>query len=179
MDDLAFESRTDVRLGECVRMAQAKTGALMGCACALGALSASDDERSIGPARAFGEQLGFAFQLIDDILGIWGDPAVTGKPVHSDLSSRKKSLPVVAALTSGTEAGSELAALYGGTGPLPDDDLASAVALVTAAGGRRWAEAEASRQLEGALAELHGFGVSARATAELEALARLVTTRDH
>ena len=179
MDDLAFESRSDVRLEECVRMAQAKTGALMGCACALGALSATDDEASIRHARAFGERLGFAFQLIDDILGIWGDPAVTGKPVHSDLSSRKKSLPVVAALTSGTEAGRELAALYDGTGPLPVDDLAPAVALVTAAGGRSWAEAEAVRQLEGALAELHCFGVSARATAELEALARLVTTRDH
>jgi geranylgeranyl diphosphate synthase type I len=179
MDDLAFESRSDVGLGECMRMAQAKTGALMGCACALGALSANDDEASIGHARCFGEQLGFAFQLIDDILGIWGDPVLTGKPIHSDLSTRKKSLPVVAALASGTEAGRELAALYGGTGPLPAADLASAVALVTAAGGRSWAEAQATRQLEGALAELHVFGVSPRATAELERLARLVTTRDH
>ena len=49
--------------------------------------------------RAFGEHLGLAFQHVDDLLGIWGDPAVTGKPVFSDLRNRKKSLPVVAALT--------------------------------------------------------------------------------
>ncbi len=98
MADLAFESRGDVRLEECMSMARAKTAALLGCSCALGVLSATGDERAIEHARAFGERLGLAFQLIDDILGIWGDPAVTGKPAHSDLQARKKSLPVVAAL---------------------------------------------------------------------------------
>ena len=118
MADLAFESRGDVELEECMTMAHAKTAALMGCSCALGVLSATPDERAIGHARAFGERLGLAFQLIDDILGIWGDPAVTGKPAHSDLATRKKSLPVVAALTSDTAAGRRLAALYDSGDPL-------------------------------------------------------------
>ena len=55
--------------------------------------------------REFGEHVGLAFQFVDDLLGIWGDPGVTGKAVYSDLVNRKKSLPVVATLTSGTAAG--------------------------------------------------------------------------
>ena len=48
--------------------------------------------------REYGDHLGLAFQLVDDLLGIWGDPAVTGKPIWSDLRQRKKSLPVASAL---------------------------------------------------------------------------------
>ena len=91
----------------------------------------------------FGAHVGLAFQLTDDLLGIWGAPEVTGKPVRSDLRARKKSLPVVAALTSGTEAGRELAALLAQPEPLTEDEL---VARGRAGrGGRRpeWAETEA------------------------------------
>lgn len=178
MADLAFESRAEVRLGECIDMALAKTGALLGCACALGQLFATGDEARIEHARAFGERLGLAFQLVDDNLGIWGDPALTGKAVHSDLSARKKSLPVVAALSSATPEGHELALLYGRPEALSADELARAATLVAASGGRAWSEAEAATQLAAALAELHAAGVSGRAAAELETLARLVTTRD-
>ncbi|WP_262403000.1 polyprenyl synthetase family protein [Actinomadura sp. CNU-125] len=69
---------------------------------------------------SFGERVGLAFQLADDLLGIWGDPDVTGKPVHSDLRNRKQSLPVVAALESGTPAGGELAEIYRRDAPLAD-----------------------------------------------------------
>jgi geranylgeranyl diphosphate synthase type I len=179
MADLAFEARGDVNLDECLGMARSKTAALLGCACALGALSATAGATQLAHARAFGERLGLAFQLVDDVLGIWGDPAVTGKAVHSDITARKKSLPVVAALTSGTAAGRELAELYDGRHALSAKDVASAATLVTAAGGRAWTEAEARRQLAGALDELRAFGAGGRAASELRDLARLVTTRDH
>jgi geranylgeranyl diphosphate synthase type I len=179
MADLAFEARDDVELEECMGMARSKTGALLGAACALGALSADVDMTRLAHARAFGEHLGLAFQLVDDILGIWGDPAVTGKPVHSDIAARKKSLAVVSALRSGTAAGRDLAVLYARHEPLSAEDVASAAALVTDSGARSWCEAAASRQLTAALDELRGVAVSGRATSELKALARLVTTRDH
>jgi geranylgeranyl diphosphate synthase type I len=176
--DLAFEARGDVSLQECMGMARGKTGSLLGCACALGALFATRDDARIEHARVFGERLGLAFQLVDDVLGIWGDPALTGKAVHSDISARKKSLPVVAALTSETAAGRELGRLYARAEPLSADDVATAAALVTTAGGRAWSEAEASRQLAAALDDLSRAGASGRAADELAALARLVTTRD-
>ena len=109
-EDLAFESRGDVTLPECIEMAGDKTAALMACACTIGAVHVgAPAELAMGLAE-FGGHVGLAFQLTDDLLGIWGAPEVTGKPVRSDLRARKKSLPVVAALTSGSEPG-EVASL--------------------------------------------------------------------
>lgn len=176
--DLAFEARGDVDLPECLRMAEGKTGALQGCACALGALFGGGNREQVEHLRSFGAHLGLAFQHVDDLLGIWGDPAVTGKPVHSDLSSRKKSLPVVAALTGGSAAGRELAALYLREEPLSGTDLVHAAELIDVAGGRAWSQAQADDLLAQALGDLQSAAPTARAAAELGALARLVTRRD-
>ncbi|TKG71183.1 family 2 encapsulin nanocompartment cargo protein polyprenyl transferase [Prauserella endophytica] len=177
--DLEFERRTDVTLPECVRMAERKTGALVGCACALGALAGGAGPEQVLLLRRFGERLGLAFQLVDDLLGIWGTESVTGKPAFSDLRNHKKSLPVVAALTSGTPAGRELARLYLREEPLEGDDLTRAAELIATAGGRGWTQARADALLEQAWRDLTSAGVVPRATAELGALARLVTRRDH
>jgi geranylgeranyl diphosphate synthase, type I len=177
--DVAFEGRRDVVLAECLAMAMGKTGALLGCACGLGALFGGGGPEQVEHLRAFGKDLGLAFQLVDDLLGIWGDPVVTGKPVYSDLRSRKKSLPVVAALTSGTPAGRELAGLYHREQPLSDADLVQAAELVEAAGGRSWSQAQADELLARALQRLRLAGPASRSIVELGALARLATRRDH
>ncbi len=177
--DLAFESRDDVRLPEVVTMAQRKTSALIGAACALGATFGGAGPEAIEHFRSFGERLGLAFQHVDDLLGIWGDPSVTGKPVHADLGRRKKSLPVVAALASGTPAGAELAELYRGEGPLANGDLGRAAALVESAGGRAWSLAQIDRLWAAALDDLDAARPSARPRAELHELAELVVRRDH
>ena len=98
----------------------------------------------------FGSHAGLAFQLVDDLLGIWGAPEVTGKPVWSDLRTSKKTLPVVAALSAGTAEAGELGDLLARAEPLTEDDLAQAAGLVEAAGGRTWTENEATTQLEAA-----------------------------
>jgi geranylgeranyl diphosphate synthase type I len=156
-------------------MAAGKTGALLGCACALGAELGGGSREQVEQLRGFGEKVGLAFQLTDDLLGIWGDPAVTGKPVFSDLQNRKKSLPVVAALTSGTTAGHELAALYLGEDPL---DLLRAAELIELAGGRTWAQTRAEELLAESLHHLHAVNPPPRAAAELTALAQLIAHRD-
>src|SRR5262249_17896816 len=73
-------------------------------------------------------------------------PEVTGKPVRSDLRARKKSLPVVAALSAGTAEARGLAALLAREEPLSEDDLVRAAGLVEAAGGKTWTENEAGPQ---------------------------------
>lgn len=174
--DVAFTNRSDVGLAECVAMAVGKTGSLMRCACALGATAGGASPDRTAHLGLFGEHLGLAFQHMDDLLGIWGDPALTGKPVHSDLASRKRSLPVVAALTSGTPAGQELATLYITEAPL---DLPRAAALVEAAGGRAWSQARIAQLLDQALRTLETAVADTRASAELAALAQLATDRTH
>jgi geranylgeranyl diphosphate synthase, type I len=175
--DVDFERQEVVELADCERMAASKTGALIGCSCALGALFGDGGAAQVQRLRAFGAHVGLAYQHVDDLLGIWGDPAATGKPVFSDLRSRKKSLPVVFALTSDTSAGRTLARLYRRAGELSADDLRRAAMFVDAAGGRTWSRGEADELLALALTELDAVG-HGPAAAELMALARLVTRRD-
>ncbi|HKS47922.1 MAG TPA: family 2 encapsulin nanocompartment cargo protein polyprenyl transferase [Amycolatopsis sp.] len=175
--DLAFEQRDDVEPAECRAMAEGKTGALLGCAAALGALFGGGSPEQVRALDAFGRKLGLAFQFVDDLLGIWGEPAKTGKPVHSDLANRKKSLPVVAALCSGTPAGAELAALYRKPDRLSKEDLARAARLVELAGGRAWAREEAEDLRDRALAHLRAADPDPAAARDLELLAHLTTSR--
>ncbi|RSS80454.1 polyprenyl synthetase family protein [Streptomyces sp. WAC06614] len=173
--DCAFEERPQVPLDECLTMAVAKTGALLGCACAMGALYAGAGPDEVDAMDAFGREAGLAFQLIDDLLGIWGDPEHTGKPAGADLIARKKSLPVVAALTSGTAAGEELAALY--AGPMTGDDVRRAAEAVDRAGGRDWAQAHAADRMGRAVQQLARAVPDLAAAGGLLALAEFVTRR--
>src|ERR1700684_4038473 len=109
--DLAFERRDNVTLDECLQMAGDKTAALMACACSIGAIGVGAPAELAMGLAGFGAHAGLSFQLTDDLLGIWGAPEVTGQPVRADLRARKKSLPVVAALTGGTRAGDDLGEL--------------------------------------------------------------------
>lgn len=173
--DCAFEQRAHVSLDECLTMATAKTGALLGCACALGALYAGAGPDEVDAMDAFGREAGLAFQLIDDLIGIWGDPGHTGKPAGADLLARKKSLPVVAALTSGTTAGEELAALY--AGPMSGDDVRRAADAVDRAGGRDWAQAHAADRMGRAVQQLSRAVPDLGAAGGLLTLAEFVTRR--
>lgn len=178
--DCAFEERgpQDVTLDECLAMAMAKTGALLGCACALGALCAGAGERAVGAMDGFGREAGLAFQLIDDLIGIWGDTDRTGKPAGADLAAHKKSLPVVAALTSGTPAAAELAALYRGPLDTPAEVNRAAVA-VDRAGGRDWAQVCAADRMARAVHHLSRAVPDPTAAGDLLALAEFVTRRTH
>ncbi|MGZ3144128.1 family 2 encapsulin nanocompartment cargo protein polyprenyl transferase [Lentzea chajnantorensis] len=177
--DLDFENRTDVVVPEVVTMALGKTGALLGASTALGALYGGGTDGQVESLRGYGTQLGLAFQHVDDLLGIWGDPAVTGKAAHTDLHSRKKSLPVVRALTAGTPASEQLAALYFRAGELSAAELALAASLVDSAGGRAWSQEQADELHTRALLHLGESSPAARAAVELGTLAQLVTHRDH
>ncbi|MEV5574334.1 polyprenyl synthetase family protein [Spirillospora sp. NPDC052269] len=176
--DLRFERRTRVSLDECLKMSDGKTAALLEASCRLGALAGGAGPRTASALAVFGRHLGIAFQLVDDLLGIWGDPAVTGKPAGSDLTSRKKSLPVVAALHSKNNAAAELADLIGLSAELSEGEVARAAELVEHAGGRAWAEQEARRRLAGAFTALDHAEIPAERQAELRALATLVASRD-
>ncbi|MFG2353812.1 family 2 encapsulin nanocompartment cargo protein polyprenyl transferase [Streptomyces sp. NPDC048521] len=179
--DLERRAPDEVTLEEVLAMAEAKTGALLGCACAIGALYAGAGEEQADALDGFGRQAGLAFQLIDDVIGIWGDSRHTGKPVGADLAARKKSLPVVAALTSGTPAAAELAALYRMPYVKEESEAAGEIArtaqFVEWAGGRDWAQAEAADRMARAVQELARAVPDPEAAGGLLALAEFVTRR--
>src|SRR5512133_3127239 len=99
--DISYEKRTDLGVEDYWPMVSGKTAALLAGCCQMGALLGGVDEPTVDAYRSFGHYLGLAFQVQDDILGIWGDEAVTGKSAANDLIEGKKSLPVLAGLGAG------------------------------------------------------------------------------
>jgi geranylgeranyl diphosphate synthase type I len=177
--DLEFERRPEVTLEECLAMAADKTAALLSCSCALGALLCGAAPQLVEALSRFGAHLGVAFQLVDDLLGIWGEPERTGKPVRSDLRTRKKSLPVVRAATSPTAAGTAFRELYAVPRSLTDAELDRAAELIELSGAREWTADEADRRTTAAISELDGVSLPPDVHRELTELARLMTGRDH
>jgi geranylgeranyl diphosphate synthase, type I len=98
--DMSFEERADLTMDDYWPMIAGKTAALLSACCHLGALLGGAEEARQDAFRSFGHYLGLAFQVQDDILGIWGDEAVTGKSAASDLVEGKNSLPVLAGLAA-------------------------------------------------------------------------------
>jgi geranylgeranyl diphosphate synthase type I len=97
--DLSYEERSDVTLDDYWSMVEGKTAALISSCTELGALTAYCDDHICESYRNFGRLLGLAFQAQDDLLGIWGDSALTGKSNQSDLIARKKTLPILYGLS--------------------------------------------------------------------------------
>tara|TARA_Y100000590_G_scaffold468560_1_gene651720 strand:+ start:1739 stop:2749 length:1011 start_codon:yes stop_codon:yes gene_type:complete len=176
--DMAFDDRLNVDLAACLAMESAKTGALLGYAASVGAVLAGADTDQVNALEAFGQEVGLAFQAVDDVLGIWGDPTVTGKAAGNDLRERKKSLPVALVLDVDDEAADELRAVYTGDGDLSDADVARAAALIEEAGGRDRTVVEARQHLDAALDSLEGVDLAETVIAELVGLACFVTDRD-
>ncbi len=175
--DLAFESRLDVSFAECRRMSANKTGALLSCAASIGAVLAGAPEAATRALGGFGLHLGLAFQAVDDVLGIWGRPELTGKPVAGDLRQHKKTFPVAAALEARHPAALRLRELLT-NGHLSEEALAEAVRLVEEAGGRERTEEEAGRQLRLALRALERVPLEAGPREQLVELARFVAARE-
>ncbi len=173
--DMAYEGRLDVKEDSYVQMIGAKTAALIAASTQLGALIAEGKDKT-QHYRQFGWQLGLAFQMVDDILGIWGDPAMTGKPAASDIRSHKMTLPIVFALRAG-EGGKELADLYSQE-RLSDTDVTRAVAILERVGARQYVQRLAAEYEAEALAALDAAGPRGPAAEQLRSLATSLTSRE-
>jgi geranylgeranyl diphosphate synthase type I len=188
-EDVAFESRPwsgpgAVTPEEYRAMASRKTGSLLGCAAALGTLLGGGSPELGAAMSLMGRHLGVAFQAVDDLLGICGDPAATGKPVFSDLRRGKKTLPVVAAIAGGTEPGRRLAEILGSGAkdegvPKDEDVLREAATLIEEAGGLSYAREQADLYLGRASHILDTAGLDPTAAGELMILADFLVRRTH
>jgi len=173
--DLSFEERLDVTVEEYLQMIQGKTAALFAASAHLGALVASDDPELIAHYHSFGENLGLAFQIVDDILGIWGEESVTGKPVADDIRQKKKSLPIIYALRQKAK-GQGLGEIYS-KDVLADEDVRRAMAILDEVGARQYTERLARDYHRRALAELEATGLENEAQADLRELAAFLIER--
>jgi geranylgeranyl diphosphate synthase type I len=170
--DMCFEGRLDVSVEEYLTMIRGKTAALFATSVHLGALVAGTEEPLAARYRDFGEHLGLAFQIQDDILGIWGDKKITGKSTSSDIEMRKKTLPVV----YGLERSAELRRLYGAESLTPAE-IPQVVHILSEVGARHEAETLAAQHHREAMHALHQSGANGEAAAALVELATALLTR--
>ena len=93
--DMEFETRNDVAEEEYIEMIRLKTSVLLACALKMGAVVAGASDADANALYAFGEKVGLAFQLQDDLLDVYGDPKVFGKAIGGDITSNKKTFMLI------------------------------------------------------------------------------------
>jgi geranylgeranyl diphosphate synthase type I len=170
--DMSYEKTNDLAVEDYWPMVSGKTAALLSACCHIGSLLGGADEAQQDAYRSFGQYLGLAFQVEDDILGIWGDEALTGKSAANDLLEGKKSLPVLAGLS----ANGKFAARWK-QGPIPAGEVQEMARLLASEGGYE-AASEAARQMTDlALMNLRGSDPQGEAGEALFELANKLLKR--
>lgn len=141
--DMSFERQREISVDLYLAMIGRKTAALMQCATEMGARLATTNADQIAQFAAFGRSLGLAFQLRDDLLGVWAAQTELGKVPAGDLRRKKMSLPIIAALEQATpEDQARLSAIYAEEGPASDAEVAETLAIFAASNARRRCQEE-------------------------------------
>ncbi len=139
--DIDFETRSDVTEAEYIEMIRLKTSVLLACALQIGATLAGAPEQDASTLYRFGERIGLAFQLQDDYLDVYGDPAVFGKKIGGDILCDKKTFMLINALRNAS--GQDLAQLQhwiGNKDCEPQEKIQAVTALYTKIGVDRMAQ---------------------------------------
>jgi len=163
--DMSYETRLDLSETDYWPMIAGKTAALLAGCCEIGAVLAQAAPQTCASYRSFGEALGLAFQVQDDILGIWGDEALTGKSAASDLLEGKKSLPVLYGLGKN----GPFAARWK-SGPLHPEEISALAEQLAAEGARAYADSQAAEWTERARRSLEEAAPQGEAAALLRSL---------
>jgi geranylgeranyl diphosphate synthase type I len=163
--DLAYESQTSLPMDAYLHMVAGKTAALLAACTEIGSLTAGADANHCQLYHKFGHSLGLAFQAQDDILGIWGNAALTGKSTASDLLAGKKSLPIIFGLNQGG-----LFAQRWTEGPIQPEEVEALAAQLKVEGALQYTQETAgnlTRQALDALAEAEPQGEAGQALISL------------
>jgi len=171
--DMSFQGRTDLTLEDYWCMVEGKTAALLSTCAYIGAILSDTSETIKEAYRLFGFHLGRAFQVQDDVLGIWGRPDLTGKPTGSDLIEKKNSLPVI----SGYSKHGKFARKWK-SGINSAEDAEQAAGLLSEEGVLEFTEAIALEESEIALTHLRHANPSDEAgNALTEIVSKLISRR--
>lgn len=172
--DISYENERSIPLSAYWPMVQGKTAALLAACAEIGALVGGANTRQQSHFHQFGNALGLAFQSLDDVLGIWGNEALTGKSAQSDLLTGKKTLPIAYALElNGTFADRWKA------GPIRLDEVVGITDLLEREGAHSFAESEADRYTSVAVNALNAAAEDSPALAALHELADILLMRTH
>ncbi len=177
--DISFEKEDQVFTAAYLQMAFAKTACLLGqsFSCAF-ALQAKEELRKMAPQmRQVGEAVGMAFQAQDDVLGLWGDPKKTGKPVGADIRRHKKTLPIVHALENGSRSTKQLI-LDAFKKELTDKEASQILNSLDVAGSKEYALSQVREYTSRALALLEPLQIDGKLKDKLAEIIEVLGHRD-
>ena len=176
--DLSFETAEHVSVADYLDMIGRKTGALVESAMHMGALVATGDQTT---AQGFGEcgmRLGVAFQVRDDWLGVWGDPAFTGKAVGADIRRKKKSLPAVYLFDNAPDEERPWLEETYRAEEIEGERLEGVMAMLHRLGGEPYVQRIAEEQARLAVAAVDALAIPEESKQLLAAVAEFFVTRD-
>ena len=170
--DVEFETRNDVTEDEYIEMIRLKTSVLLACACKVGAIMAGASAEDTDNLYKFGEKLGLAFQLQDDLLDVYGNPAVFGKNIGGDITSNKKTYMLINAFNRATPAQREELTKWVNAKEFDRNEKVAAVTnLYNEIGIRKLCEQKMEQYYQESLVYLAKVNVSEERKAELKAYA--------
>ena len=175
MDIKMAESKKIPSQSNYIKMIEKKTAALFDVSCAMGALCANAKKIDIQKLSSFGKNLGIAFQITDDLIGVMGDPKKTKKPVGNDLREGKKSLPIVLAITKSKGNDKKIILKSFGNPNASKKDIEKAVKVIRALGIEKLVRRQALQYSEKAKKSLESY--SGKSKKELINLLNFVVER--
>jgi geranylgeranyl diphosphate synthase type I len=158
---MAEEKKIPVQ-AEYITMIGKKTAALFDVSCAMGAICATNKVKDITNLSSFGRNLGIAFQITDDLIGVMGDPKITKKPVGNDLREGKKSLPILMAIKSANGNDKKIILKAFGNSKVSKKDLNKAVDVIRSLGIEENVRKQALKYAEKAEKALAKYSGSAK-----------------
>jgi geranylgeranyl diphosphate synthase, type I len=176
--DIGFESKNDVMVEECIKMISNKSGSLISCSAQCGALISTDDKSTIENYTEFGRNLGIAFQIRDDYLGIWGDESVTGKTSGIDIIERKKSLPIIWALNQKSDQTKIIRSIYA-QDQINIEDVSTVTNILTDLGSDKYTIELATQYYDKALEYLHKTNIKNKWQDTIVMLSDFLINRNH
>jgi geranylgeranyl diphosphate synthase type I len=147
---------------EYITMIGKKTAALFDVSCAMGAICATNKPADISNLSSFGRNLGIAFQITDDLIGVMGDPKITKKPVGNDLREGKKSLPILMAIKSAKDNDKKIILKAFGNSKISKKELNKAVDVIRSLGIEENVRNQALKYAEKAEKSLGNYSGSAK-----------------
>ena len=177
--DINYENRLDIGIDDYLQVIGGKTAALFRCSLEIGALLGTDDESLLARLKLFGHYLGMTFQVHDDVLSLWGDEQVTGKPNTSDIEMKKKTLPIVYALEKTKGEDRELLWSIYHKKTVGPADIENVLHILNRLDAQGYVQGMSDKHYRQAISELNAVNIPASAKEDLHAIAAFLLKRQY
>jgi geranylgeranyl diphosphate synthase type I len=175
--DIDFEKRFDIKVEDYMTMVSGKTAALLSGSMEIGAYLGTDNQNKVQGFKEAGYNLGLAFQIRDDILGIWGDEVITGKPAGNDVRRKKKSFPAVYVLENTRGASRRELVNFYRNGSMSEKSVERVLEIFTASGADSKSQEMVNKYCCEAMRAFDSLNLPRQARNDIEELILFLTGR--